>query len=107
MDTLVERVAALDVHKDSVAACVRLPGKGRRRRQEKRTFRTTPGGLLVLRDWLRSYRVSVVGMESTGCYWKPVYYLLEDDFDCRLLNAQHLRNGPRRKTGRAEGGGSC
>ena len=70
MDTLIERVAALDVHKDSVAACVRLPGKGRRRRQEKRTFRTTTEGLLVLRDWLRGYEVTVVGMESTGCYWK-------------------------------------
>jgi transposase len=107
MDTLIERVAALDVHKDSVAACVRLPGKGRRRRQEKRTFRTTTEGLLVLRDWLRSYGVTVVGMESTGCYWKPVYYLLEDDFDCRLLNAQHLRNVPGRKTDMADAEWIC
>jgi transposase len=98
MDVLFERVAALDVHKDSLVACVRVPGKRGRRAQEKRSFQTTTAGLLVLRDWLRSYGVTVVGMESTGCYWKPVYYLLEDEFECRLLNAQHLRNVPGRKT---------
>jgi transposase len=97
METLVERAAALDVHKDSVVACVRVPGE-RGREQEKRRFATTTAGLLVLRDWLCSYGVTVVGMESTGCYWKPVYYLLEDDFECWLLNAQHLRNVPGRKT---------
>jgi transposase len=53
---------------------------------------------VVLRDWLASFGVTVVGMESTGVFWKPVYYLLEDDFDCWLLNAQHLRNVPGRKT---------
>src|SRR5262249_12579555 len=98
VETLIERVAALDVHKDSVVACVRVPGAEGRRVQEKRRFGTTTAGLLVLRDWLKSYGVTVVGMESTGCYWKPVYYLLEDEFECVLLNAQHLRNVPGRKT---------
>jgi len=107
METLIERVAALDVHKDSLVACVRLPGQGRRRRQEKRSFRTTTEGLLVLLDWLRSFGVTVVAMESTGCYWKPVYYLLEDHFDCRLLNAQHLRNVPGRKTDMADAEWIC
>src|SRR5439155_25251498 len=87
--------------------CVRAPGKGGRRRQEKRSFKTTTEGLLMLRDWLRSYGVTVVGMESTGCYWKPVYYLLEDDFDCWLLNAQHLRNVPGRKTDIADAEWIC
>lgn len=92
--SLIERVAAFDVHKDLVVACVRVPGKRGRRTQEKRSFQATTAGLLVLRDWLRSYGVTVVGMESTGCYWKPVYYLLADEFECRLLNAQTCSASP-------------
>src|SRR5215218_8810012 len=96
---LIERCAGLDVHKKSVTACVRVPGPGAgERTSETRTFSTTTAGLLVLRDWLTSFGVTVVGMESTGVLWKPVFYLLEDDFDCWLLNAQHLRNVPGRKT---------
>ena len=107
METLIERVAALDVHKDSLVAWVRVPGKGGRRRQEKRSFRTTTERLLVLLDWWRSFGVTVVAMESTGCDWKPVDYLLEDHFDCRLLNAQHLRNVPGRKTAIADAEWIC
>jgi transposase len=107
MDRLIERVAALDVHKDSVVACVRVPGAEGCRQQERRRFQTTTRGLLVLRDWLKSYGVTVVGMESTGCYWKPVYYLLEDEFECQLLNAQHLRNVPGRKTDMADAEWIC
>jgi transposase len=69
---------------------------------ELATFGTTTGELLGLRDWLASFEVSVVGMESTGVYWKPVYYVLEDDFECWLLNARHLRNVPGRKTDMAD-----
>ncbi len=98
MDRLIERVAGLDVHKASVKACVRVPGQDGARHSETRTFRTTTAGLVLLRDWLASFQVTVVGMESTGVYWKPVYYLLEDDFECWLLNAHHLRNVPGRKT---------
>lgn len=107
MERLIERAAALDVHKDSVVACVRVPGQDGRREQVRRRFQTTTAGLLVLRDWLKSYGVSVVGMESTGCYWKPVYYLLEDEFECWLLNAQHLRNVPGRKTDLADAEWIC
>src|SRR5207302_11155406 len=71
MDRFVERCAGLDVHKDSVAATVRVPGGGRERLQETRTFSTTTRGLVTLADWLASYGVTLVGMESTGCYWKP------------------------------------
>jgi transposase len=53
---------------------------------------------LQLRDWLASFGVRLVGMEATGVYWKPIYYLLEDDFECWLLNARHLKNVPGRKT---------
>jgi len=99
MDRVVERCAGLDVHKDSVAATVRVPGSATGERlQETRTFSTTTRGLVTLADWLASYGVTLVGMESTGVYWKPVYYVLEERFECWLLNAQHLRNVPGRKT---------
>jgi transposase len=98
VDQLIERCAGLDVHKASVTACVRVPGEGGTRQQQIKTFRTTTAGLVVLRDWLASFAVTVVGMESTGVYWKPCYWLLEDDFTCWLLNARHLRNVPGRKT---------
>lgn len=107
MDTLIERCAGLDIHRDTVVACVRVPGKGRRRQQEVRSFSTTTAGLLRLLDWLASYRVSLIGMESTGAYWKPVFYLLEEHCECWLLNAQHLRNVPGRKTDVADAEWIC
>jgi transposase len=66
--------------------------------QEIRKFSTTTQGLLQLRDWLASFEVILVGMEATGVYWKSVYYMLEDDFECWLLSAGHLKNVPGRKT---------
>ena len=107
MDRLVERCAGLDVHNDSVAASVRVPGTGGEREQETRTFAATTRGLLALADWLASYGVTRVGMESTGVYWKPVYYLLEERFECWLLNAQHLRNVPGRKTDVQDSAWTC
>jgi transposase len=101
VETLVERCAGLDVHKDTVVACVRVPGPAGRR-VEQAQFGTTTNELLALRDWLAAHEVGVVGMESTGVYWKPVFYLLEDDFQCWLLNARHLRNVPGRKTDLAD-----
>ncbi len=98
MDTLIERCAGLDVHQKSVTACVRLPDEGGERRSEIRTFKTTTTGLLTLHDWLASHQVTLVGMESTGVFWKPVFYLLEDDFPTWLLNAHHLKAVPGRKT---------
>jgi transposase len=98
MKRLIERCAGLDVHKDTLTACVRVPGEGGEREEQTRTFATTTKGLVALLDWLASYDVTLVGMESTGVYWKPVYYLLEDEFECWLLNARHLRNVPGKKT---------
>jgi hypothetical protein len=94
MDRLIERCAGLDVHKKTVAACVRTPGQDGQRQQQSRTFATTTKGLVALRDWLAAAGVTVVGMESTGAYWKAVYYLLEDTVAYWLLNARHLRNVP-------------
>jgi transposase len=98
MELLIERCAGLDVHKASVTATVRVPDPAGGRLQQTRSFRATTAGLVLLGDWLASFGVTVVGMESTGVYWRPVYYLLEDDFQCWLLNAAHLRNVPGRKT---------
>src|SRR5215216_5919274 len=95
---IVERCAGLDVHKASITACVRIAGEAGGLHQEVREFSATTRGLLQLRDWLASFAVTLVGMEATGVYWKPVYYLLEDDFKCWLLNARHLKNVPGRKT---------
>ena len=85
MDVIVERPAALDVHKAQVTACVRLPGSDGKRAQEIREFKTTVGGLLVLHDWLEAHGVTQVAMEATGVYWRPVWAILEDDFECLLV----------------------
>ena len=98
MDMIVERPGALDVHKESVTACVRVPGAGKQRVQHVEQFQTTVAGLLVLRDWLKAHGVTHVAMEATGVFWKPVWAILEDDFDCLLVNARHVKQVPGRKT---------
>ena len=100
MEVLVERCAALDVHKDTVMACVRRPGDGTRRRQEVREFRTWTSSLRGLREWLAAEGVTQVAMEATGVYWRPVWAELEalDDVELLLVNAQHVKNLPGRKT---------
>ncbi len=97
MERIYERCAGLDVHKKSVAACVRVQ-QGRAVQQEVRVFGTMSRDLLALRDWLRQWQVTHVAMESTGVYWHPVWNLLEDAFTLLLANAQHIRNVPGRKT---------
>jgi transposase len=97
MDLLVERPGALDVHKESVTACVRFPREGVRV-QEVREFKTTVRGLLALHDWLAESGVTHVAMEATGVYWRPVWAILEDDFELLLCNAAHVKNVPGRKT---------
>jgi transposase len=98
VETIVKRAAGLDVHKAQVTACVRVPGRGRERAQEVAEFQTTVRGLLALRDWLKAHRVTQVAMEATGVYWKPVWAILEDEFDCLLVNARHVKQVPGRKT---------
>ncbi|MFZ5625332.1 MAG: IS110 family transposase [Gemmatimonadota bacterium] len=99
MDVFVERCAGIDIGKADLKACVRTPGVRRgSRRQEVRTFSTTTAGLLRLREWLVEQQVSLVGMESTGVYWKPVFYLLEDAVECWLVNPQHVKKVPGRKS---------
>jgi transposase len=100
MDVMVPRCAALDVHKDTVMAAIRTPGKGRTRRQVVREFRTFTKDLVALRDWLVSEAVTQVAMEATGVYWKPVWHVLEEaaGFDLLLVNPHHSKNLPGRKT---------
>jgi transposase len=98
MDVVVERCAGFDVHKDSVVVCVRTPDGAGGRVSEVRTFGTMTADLLGLRDWLVAMGVTLVGMESTGVYWRAPFYLLEDAMECWVLNARHLRNVPGRKT---------
>ncbi len=98
METVVERPAALDVHKAQVTACVRVPAAGGGREQHVAEFATTVRGLLTLRDWLAAHRVTQVTMEATGVYWKPVWAVLEDEFELLLVNARHVKQVPGRKT---------
>jgi transposase len=100
MEVIVARAAALDVHKDIVTACVRIPGKADRRHQELREFRTFSADLRRLRDWLVAEDVTQVAMEATGVYWKPVWHVLENStlFELLLVNAHHVKNVPGRKT---------
>jgi transposase len=98
MDVVVERPGALDVHKQSVTACVRAPGQAGQRQEHLAQFPTTLQGLLALRDWLAAHRVGQVAMEATGVYWKPVWAILEDDLELILVNARHVKQVPGRKT---------
>jgi transposase len=90
MERIVERPGALDVHKESVTACVRV-WEGRQLVEHMADFRTTVQGLLGLRDWLAALGVRQVAMEATGVYWKPCWAILEDRFELILVNARHIK----------------
>jgi transposase len=92
------RCCGLDVHKDSVVACVRLVDPSGRLDQQVRSFTTTTRGILQLGDWLMEHQVSIAAMESTGVYWKPIWNLLEDQLELMLVNAGHIKQVPGRKT---------
>ena len=99
MEVLYPRCCGLDVHHKSVTACVLLSeGAAARPRKEVRTFPTMTDGLLALADWLTARQVTHVAMESTGVYWRPVWNVLEGDFDLLLANAHHVKQVPGRKT---------
>jgi len=96
MEILYPRCAGLDVHKDSVVARIRCVSEPLH--DEVRTFATTTSALMELNEFMSAHGVTHVAMEATGCYWKPVWHLLEGDFELTLANAQHIRNVPGRKT---------
>jgi transposase len=97
MDILYPCCAGLDVHKEKVVACVRKR-QGGSVRQQVRTYRTQTNALLDMADWLTDEGVSHVAMESTGVYWKPIWNLYEGIFEMLLVNAEHIKQVPGRKT---------
>lgn len=97
MDVLYERCAGLDVHKDTVVACIRL-GRSQGVRREQRRFGTTTSALMELSAWLSEHGCTHVVMEATGVYWRPVWHVLDGHFELLLANARDVRNLPGRKT---------
>jgi len=97
MEVIHARCAGLDVHKETVVTSVRI-ARGSKVKRETRTFATTTGELLALLDWLGEHEVTHVAMEATGVYWKPVWHVLEGEFELVLANAAHIKNVPGRKT---------
>ena len=98
MEVILGCCAGLDIHKDSVEACVRRTSAGGKVEHEVRHWGTTTRELVAMSDWLSSLRVTQVAMESTGVYWKPIFNILEERFEILLANAHHLKNVPGRKT---------
>ncbi|MFQ5814862.1 MAG: IS110 family transposase [Anaerolineae bacterium] len=93
MRVIYERCCGLDVHKKSVTACIITP-----QATQTRAFGTMVRDLLDLADWLTEHQITHVAMESTGVYWKPVYNLLEEEFEVSVINARHIKSVPGRKT---------
>src|SRR3990172_1411062 len=93
-EQIVERGCGMDVHKETVVVTVSGVGI----KQETRTFSTFTSSLKELKEWLKSLLVTHVAMESTGVYWKPIFNVLEEDFEIILVNARHIKNVPGHKT---------
>ena len=102
-DVVYRRCCGLDVHKDTIAACVRWTEETGENHKENRVFGTTTQELEKLARWMEQHQVRQVAMESTGVYWRPVWNVLEGRFEIRLANAQHIRNLPGKKTDRKDG----
>jgi transposase len=98
MDVTFTHCAGLDVHKKTAVACCLTPGPDGAKHSETRTFSTMTADLLALADWLTAQEITHVAMESTGEFWKPVYNLLEPSFQVWVVNAQHIKAVPGRKT---------
>ena len=98
MDILYACCAGLDVHKETVVATVRRRQDNGKVQQHTRTYGTMTEQLLELADWLEAEGVTHLAMESTGVYWKPIWNLLEERFHILLVNAQHIKHVPGRKT---------
>lgn len=98
MRIIYQNVAGLDVHKKTVVAAISVQKAEGSWHKERRTFGTMTADLLALSDWLMAHGVTHVAMESTGEYWKPVFNILENNFEVILVNAQHVKKVPGRKT---------
>jgi transposase len=98
IEILYQRCAGLDVHKKTVKVCLLIRQEDGQLRKEFRTDGTTTQDLLEMADWLKKQKCTHVAMEGTGVYWKPVYNLLADSFTLLVVNAQHMKAVPGRKT---------
>ena len=98
MQPILKSCCGLDVHKSMVMACIAHGPLNNPPIFEIRKFSTMTNDLRSLSEWMKEYGVTAVAMESTGIYWKPIFNILEDDFDIVLANAQHIKNVPGRKT---------
>src|SRR5437764_13373982 len=97
MEVLYRVCAGLDVHKDSIKACLRRPRPRGGRQKEVQTFGTTTREILRMADWFSAMQCTHVAMESTGVYWKPIDNVLEGNFEVLLVNAAHIKQVPGRK----------
>jgi len=98
MDVVHPICAGIDVHKRDIKVCLVWRDAAGQRKQEVRTYRTMTADLLTMRDWLQDHRCRVLALESTGVYWRPVFNLLEGDFQVLLVNPMHIKHVPGRKT---------
>ncbi len=98
MNVVYERCCGLDVHKKMLVACLIVPGADGQRQKQVRSYSTMLADLLALRDWLTAAGCTHVAMESTGVYWKPIYNVLDGSVEVLVVNAQHLKAVPGRKT---------
>ncbi|MFZ5998009.1 MAG: IS110 family transposase [Nitrospirota bacterium] len=98
LEVIFKRCSGLDVHKETITACIMIGDGERVTKEEIRTYSTMTEDIEKLRDWLKTEGVTHVAMESTGIYWRPVFNILEEDFEILLANARHIKNVPGRKT---------
>src|SRR5262249_27621578 len=98
MELVYPRCCGIDIHKKIIVACLSISDPNGQRKKEIRTFRTVTNELLDCLDWLKAAGCTHAAMESTGVYWKPIYNLFEGHLELLLVNAQHIKTVPGRKT---------
>jgi transposase len=97
MDIVHPRCCGIDVHKASACGCISIKESGKTEKLKGR-YETTTSQLREMKAWLKEHKVTTVAMEATGVYWKPVWNLLEGEFELLLVNPQHLKSIPGKKT---------
>lgn len=97
MEEILEKCCGLDVHRDTVTACIMI-GYGTQKRKIIKTFSTFTRDIKEMAEWLKSFGIRHVAIESTGIYWKPIFNIFDLDFDISLVNPRHIKNVPGRKT---------
>ncbi|MFB3766615.1 MAG: transposase [Methanotrichaceae archaeon] len=98
MEPVLISCAGMDIHEKKVDVCIAHGSLEKSSVFEIKTFSTMTSDLLKLKEWLKGYSVTTVAMESTGVYWKPIFNILEKDFDVILANAQHIKGIPGKKS---------